>query len=102
MVFNRKTGYYQLEKRCRDCGKVKYRHIAYLGAKPAEKLQSFIDSGRFTKEEVSSISYKAEDFSLEGRVLKIFLSNLRKNSHSPDDKNNEHGTDNPFMVISRC
>jgi hypothetical protein len=75
---NRKTGYYQLEERCRECGKVKYRHIAYLEAKPAEKLQSFIDSGRFTEEEVSRISYKAEDFSLEGRVLKVFLSNLRK------------------------
>ncbi|MEW5953619.1 MAG: hypothetical protein AB1815_07745 [Bacillota bacterium] len=75
---NRKTGYYQLEGRYRECGKVKYIHIAYLGAKPTEKPQSFIDSGRFIEEEVSRISYKAEDFSLEGRVLKVFLSNLRE------------------------
>jgi len=79
---NRKTGYYQLEERCRKYGRVKYRHIAYLGARPAEKLQSFIDSGRFTEEEVSNISYKTEDFSLEGRVLKVFLSNLRKKQDS--------------------
>ena len=79
---NRKTGYYQLEDRCRECGKVKYRHIAYLGAKPTEKLEHFISSGRFTEEAVAKISYKTEDFSLEGRVLKVFLSNLRKKRES--------------------
>jgi len=79
---NRKTGYYQLEDRCREYGKVKYRHIAYLGAKPTEKLEHFISSGRFTEEEVSKISYRTEDFSLEGRVLKVFLGNLRKKQES--------------------
>lgn len=58
-------------------GKVKQRHIKYLGKRPSEILSQMVNKGQFTLRQVAAITWQGGD-TPEGRELTDYLNNVRE------------------------
>jgi len=67
--------YANLETTYYDNGKVKRRHIAYLGRDPVKKLKELIAAGKITKEEAVQIKLNPRQ---ENEGLRQYLEELKK------------------------